>query len=231
MTPKTPKIGITMRIDHASAYPEARSAIAQDWVRFLTDKLPQCAWMLIPNLGPTVTDYVETWSLDGFILTGGNNLGDAPERDETETAILDYAVTHRLPVVGVCRGLQLIQQYFGGPVVACTGENHINTHHTVTAAGAWPDVPSEILGKQDWQVNSYHRYGVPQASLSEALLPLALSDDGTVEALRHQSLPVYAVQWHPERSTPSSELDLALLRSWLRLEAPDQTSRPISVLK
>ena len=63
------------------------------------------------------------------LLTGGEDPGTSPPRDDTERALLDWAIGDRLPVFGVCRGLQFVQRYFGGELVACDRERHVARRH------------------------------------------------------------------------------------------------------
>jgi N5-(cytidine 5'-diphosphoramidyl)-L-glutamine hydrolase len=202
------RIGLTMRIVRAEGYPETRDALAQDWAAFLAAALPAVAWLPIPNLGARVVDFARAWELDGFILTGGDDLGKTPSRDDTETALLRYALESGLPVFGVCRGLQFIQRFFGGPVQACAREQHVAVSHPVSfhAVDGLPASPGRIR-----TVNSFHSCAVTTADLARPLRAFATTADGLAEGIVHPDAPVLAVQWHPERTAPPDPLDVALL--------------------
>ncbi len=136
----------------------------------------------------------------GLVLTGGNDLaalgGDAPERDATENALLDAAEASGLPVLGVCRGMQVIQQRYAVPLRRDSG--HVIARQTI-----------DIEGKES-EVNSYHNFAA-----SESRPPLeawALARDGIVKAVRHSAQPVTGIMWHPERNTPFAARDIALFR-------------------
>lgn len=202
-----------MRAENATSYPEVRDALARDWFTYLHTTFPHWEWILLPNLpGVGTVDYARRHGINGILLSGGNSLGEAPERDASECALLDYALQEQYPVVGVCRGLQVIQHWAGGPVIPCQASQHAGTRHRVCATPAlkemgWPQA--------EWEVNSYHEMGVPHASLAPELEALAVCEDGMVEALRHTTAPIYALQWHPERPSPSAELDQYLLSQWM----------------
>nr|WP_255772270.1 MULTISPECIES: gamma-glutamyl-gamma-aminobutyrate hydrolase family protein [Halorhodospira] len=148
--------------------------------------------------------YLDALAPEGVLLSGGNDIGQAPERDNLEHAALAYARLHRVPVFGICRGMQMIHVHQGGELVPQTG--HVAVAHTIT--GNWlPD------GRRT--VNSYHNHGVPGDALGAELEPLAWAEDGSVEALRHCDLPWLGIMWHPERDTPTAEADQKLITNHL----------------
>src|SRR5277367_5493920 len=108
------KVAITQRVSRVPVYGERRDCLDQAWTKFLA------ACGLLPVLLPNFTDVAlalcEDVRIAGLVLTGGNDLaelgGDAPERDAVENALLDLAERRSLPVIGVCRGMQLIQRRY-----------------------------------------------------------------------------------------------------------------------
>jgi N5-(cytidine 5'-diphosphoramidyl)-L-glutamine hydrolase len=72
--------------------------------------------VLLPNVSDVALALCEWSGIAGLVLTGGSDFaafgGDAPERDTVDNALLDWAEQHGLPVLGVCRGMQVIQQRF-----------------------------------------------------------------------------------------------------------------------
>lgn len=149
-------------------------------------------------------------SYDGLVLCGGEDVNPIhygrentacgpldPERDLAELAVLDAYVKAGKPVLGVCRGIQLINVYFGGTLhqhIDCVANHRQSLDpycvHKVTAEGY-----IEALYGKEFFVNSYHQ-AVEQ--LGAGLVPVAWAD-GLIEAVCHESMPVYAVQWHPEK--------------------------------
>ena len=106
------------------------------------------------------------------------------------------------PVLGICRGLQVINIYFGGDLIQDLGEKnecHRRTgdqdkvHRSITKPGTWLE---ELYGTE-YPTNSAHHQAV--GTVGTGLETVSLSEDSVVEALVHTSLPVYSVQWHPER--------------------------------
>lgn len=147
----------------------------------------------------------------GLLLPGGGDLDPSlygqeniactdidPSRDEAELYALSQAVALGKPVLGICRGEQLINVFFGGtlrqdlPGHSRTVDHLDRLHHICTA----PSFLAELYGTEAI-VNSAHHQAVETPG--EGLRPVQWAQDSTVEALEHDALPIWAVQWHPER--------------------------------
>lgn len=192
------KVAITQRVSVIPEYDERRDCLDQAWARFLA------ACGLIPLALPNVIEVATALCADaevtGLVLTGGNDLaafgGDAPERDATENALLDVAESRGLPVLGVCRGMQMIQQRYATALRRVEG--HVTPHQIIRVDSARTEV------------NSYHRFGA-----FESRPPLdvwAVADDGVIKAIRHVGRPTTGIMWHPERMEPFAVADIALFR-------------------
>lgn len=119
------------------------------------------------------------------------------QRDEREWELLQQFCARKKPVLGICRGIQVIDVFFGGTLFQHLGTAYVhdNTIHTViTAEGGRL---RRLFGER-LPVNSYHHQAI--RTLGAGLHVAAVSDaDGVIEAVEHDTLPVLAVQWHPER--------------------------------
>ncbi len=154
--------------------------------------------------------------LDGFVLPGGADIAPSyyghesetdrfppePIRDSFELALMEAAVTSATPVLGICRGLQLVNIHAGGtlhqdvPDHACFDLDPAAEVHNVSFE------PSSTLGQlygPTRKVNSLHHQTVDQ--VGDGYRATAHSDDGAVEGLEHIELPIISVQWHPEMMT------------------------------
>lgn len=160
----------------------------------------------VPNHLDLVRPLMETNDPAGVLLTGGGDLasfnGRDTDRDEVERLLIDWALARQRPVVGVCRGMQVIQERFGVALQPVDG--HVGRDHAVTIGGSCRSV------------NSYHRFGTRKTV--PALAVLAVADDGVIEAVRHVSAPVSGIMWHPERFKPFSAADIRLFSNLFAVE-------------
>ena len=196
---KKKRFGISLRVELIEKYNEKRDTLSQEWTNFLQKHaiIP----ILIPNTLDDVKSYISDLGIDGLILSGGDNIGEFPERDKTEKQILDYAIDKRFPVLGVCRGMQIINEYFAGKVFANDNNSHVGKPHQIHIMD---QKFSKLLGYDNTQVNSFHNNIITKKSIGEKLQVFALSEhDNTVEGYYHSDLPIIGVMWHPERDMVS----------------------------
>jgi len=112
------------------------------------------------------------------------------------------------PLLGVCLGHQAIGQHFGGRVVRAPAPMHGKTSAiSHDGGGVFAGLPSPF------EATRYHSLTLDPSSLPACLIVTATAPDGTVQGLRHDSLPIHGVQFHPE--SIASEHGHALLRNWL----------------
>ena len=204
------KIALSQRVEVVPDRDERRDCLDQAW----TPLLRACGYWPIPlaNGVADVEDLVTELGLSGVILTGGNDLGHlpgtknaAPERDAFETKLLDCCAARRIPVLGVCRGLQMMVAHGGGQVTRVDG--HVATRHAISVVnGAGLPITDRP------EVNSYHGFGVRPDGLGPDWRVIATAPDGTVEAIAHRHRPQWGMMWHPERP-PHDEQDIHLIRA------------------
>lgn len=161
--------------------------------------------------------------LDALLLTGGGDVhprfygmeqrmdetdGVNEERDEFELDLIDRALDAGLPILGVCRGMQVANVYLGGSLVLDLPSAGYEHHERDGEAARWHDLQvvrgsllEEVCGTGQLNVNSYHHQAV--GTLGNGLMASAVSPDGVIEAaewmLKDRTPFLMLVQWHPER--------------------------------
>ena len=135
----------------------------------------------------------------GEALDGATDIDQ--DRDASEFALARAFIEAGKPVFGICRGSQLLNVYFGGTLhqhmfntVLHRSGTDIDREHEVEAV---PNSVIEQLYGKRFVVNSVHHQAIK--TLGTDLTVTHRSDDGIIEGFQHNSLPIFAVQWHPER--------------------------------
>ena len=143
-----------------------------------------------PGTGPELLDV-----LDGVVLTGGDDLGANPARDADEIALVRVAVAARIPLLGACRGLQVMAVALGGTLRAAPGHLHPATGPVVTSRPG--SVVHDLLGAA---ATTTALHGQAVADPGPQWQATAWAMDGTVEAIEptDPAVPALGVQWHPE---------------------------------
>jgi putative glutamine amidotransferase len=164
---------------------------------------------------PSGTDSVR--GLDGLLLPGGWDVDPAlygeeadakvgdidPELDETEIRLFKDARGREIPVLGICRGQQVINVAMGGSLIQHLEGHEVRAYGRKHLAHTAAVDPESELGQaaegRDIQVNSLHHQAV--RSVAPGLRQTATGDDGTIEGLETDDGLVVAVQCHPEELT------------------------------
>ena len=194
MKNKKTTIGISLRVVENTDYNEKRDALSQDWPKFF-EKL-EINPLLIPNTIKNISSFLEDMDVHGLILSGGDNIGDNPNRDETEQKIIDYSFAKKIPLIGICRGMQVLNTFFGGAIETLENSNHVGNPHSVSLNKNF----ASFLQTENLQVNSFHNNIIKLENLGKNLKPFAVANDYTIEGFYHTKLPMFGVMWHPERN-------------------------------
>lgn len=191
-------IAVTQRVCTENNYRERRDALDQRWWGFLS----ACGLIPVPlpNNQKIVRALLDLIPFSGFLLTGGGDLknygGLSPERDETEKILYEYAVKNDKPLIGVCRGMQFIQNYHGIRLSPVSG--HICEKQEIICQG------------QIRQTNSYHALGATQTR--HPYETWAQASDGVIKAMRHENKNIIGLMWHPERQDKPDQEDIKLFK-------------------
>jgi gamma-glutamyl-gamma-aminobutyrate hydrolase PuuD len=207
------RLGITQRVEHIVAYGERRDCLDQRWTKLAFHL--GCIPIPLPNTTPqNVARLLDHLNLDAVILSGGNSIGKvdpsasdvAPERDAFELAMISEASRRELPILGICRGMQIINTKYGGRLSLVAG--HVATAHEL-------EVEEEFRDLMPTPVNSYHNWAIGPGDLSPEFAPIAFDADQNIEAFQHQSKKLAGIMWHPERENPFRSLDVELIKKFI----------------
>lgn len=193
-------IGITMRYDIKENYEFIRSEYL-DYIK------PYFKPILLPK-----DNFEKLLPIcDCFLVVGGDDVNPVFYHDTTDLnstyvvkevdmldkSVIEYAMENNKPLMGICRGLQILNVVCGGNLI-----QHIsNNSHKNIKDGAYlnlnkVDHPLVALLKNDFMINSYHHQAIN--NLGKGLINLGVSD-GIIELIHHEKYPIFAMQWHPEK--------------------------------
>jgi putative glutamine amidotransferase len=226
--------------------------MGQRYVRALT-AVGAVPWVipLLPGDGATLRCIYE--QLDGVFLTGGVDMDPAqyheprhpqcgkadPPRDQVELQLIRWAVAEHKPVLGVCRGIQVINVALGGSLYQDLGSQRPDgiKHDYFPHTGDWTRDQlihpvrvvadtrlASILQDEQVQVNSMHHQGIKR--LASGLLASAFAPDGLIEGVEGtNSHYLVGVQWHPEELAEQLAPMHALFASFLQAASAYRDSR------
>jgi putative glutamine amidotransferase len=174
-----------------------------DWEKSNFDDIRECSSLLLTGGADIFPEFYADWE------DGKSRSEYIPERDGFEFKLLDYALEKKMPVLGICRGMQLINCKLNGSLLndieTIRGANHrkiddiTDRYHEVNIKEN--SLLKEIIGQDKGIINSSHHQGIDR--LGEGLLVSARSEDGIIEGIERENKEnssfFLGIQWHPER--------------------------------
>ena len=196
-------LAVSQRVDEISDRQETRDSLDQRLVDFLLqagyNPVPVPNRLLNDRVGVARISYMEKFLKrllpHAIVLSGGNDLGQSIDRDSTEEFLLDYAEKQGIPVLGICRGMQMMAHKAGVELRAVS--EHIGVRH-------------QVFGEICREVNSFHSFSL--ADCPPGYDVIAISKDNKIEAIRRKELPWEGWMWHPEREKPYECADIHRLK-------------------
>ncbi len=177
------------------AIPVPNSLVEADGLTVRPGRLPTDEILLKRNKTAKLLQFINSQNVSGIVLSGGNDIGTCSDRDITELVLLRFAMKHRLPVLGICRGMQMLGVFGGVELESVQG--HIRTRHN-------------LKGQFNHNVNSFH--GLSLSKCPEGYLVIARSEDNQIEAMRSEKMAWEGWMWHPEREEIFNTIDIQSFR-------------------
>ncbi len=200
-----------MRRDNNNKWGEIRDSLSEDWTKYLSDNFQEYNFIPIPNNPSNAIKFAISTEIEGLILSNGNDWGSCPERDQTEMDLIKWCRSFGKPILGVCRGFQILNKYFGGELkkdlTNHTKNQHAGSIHKIQII----DKNFSLNNLSEFRVNSFHNQGVLAIDLADNLVPFAISEN-IIEGFYHINEPIIGIQWHPERNNIEEEFDKNLFK-------------------
>ena len=150
-------------------------------------------WVLTLGFKPILVTDLETLNffskqellkIQGILLSGGNDIEKKSLRYKIEKRLADISKKKKIPLLGLCHGLQFINFYEGGSLKKIN--NHVSVNHVIKSKNDYPS-----------KVNSFHDFSIKK--LGKNLRVISTSQDGEIEAISHKKYNWLGWMWHPER--------------------------------
>ena len=233
------------------------SGINQDIDNYINSVKKYGAEVIV--VSPNEMNIIKDLEFEGLVLTGGGDVspslysdrmassddnicfGTSIERDETEFALIKNAISDNKPILGICRGMQLLNVYFGGTLIQNLNllhfENMYKFKNNTTGQGnfdakKYKDIESDfhhifitlgsifatILGSGGLlKVNSRHHQGIGHKELAKIFTASAYSiEDGIIEAYENREHSIIGVQFHPERDKEHPKQVLQIFENFVQ---------------
>lgn len=199
-------------------YNENYFSISHDWIN-LFKKIN--IFPILVNQNLTVNKkFLEKNNIQGLILTNGedvnlkinknNFIGN--KRDLFEIKLINLFLKNKLPILGVCRGHQLINNYFGGNLIKKKG--HAGTKHRVNLLKSYI---KDYLKTNTIFVNSYHNFVIENKN-SPRTLNIWAKSNNTIEGFYHKKFKILTLMWHPERGIKNNFKSIRLITKHFKIK-------------
>lgn len=204
------KIAVTQRLILNQNYYEMREALDINWGKLLK-KLN-----FLPVILPIEFEYNKYFNsikIDGIILTGGNDLNNTNKnelslkRDKFEKGLIKYAIKKKIPIFGMCRGMEIIADFFGGNFKKVKNQVGIRHGLIINKKSQYFNQLNKIS-----TVNSFHNYAIDK--IPDNFVVSAKSGNGIIKAIEHKKYKIFGQMWHSEREKLFDKNQINLIKNF-----------------
>lgn len=195
------KIGVTCRVSEDLTRGEIFESLDVRMTRFISAlnfiACPLSAYCNDP------AEILREMNVEGLVLSGGNDVGSHHRRDDFEKELIRCAEGLRIPVIGVCRGMQMLCSTQGVRLKLTSG--HVGTRHHISSV-------DNLMNNRI--VNSFHNYSLIEEDVERAGISIVATStmDGSIEAVADRGRNWIGIMWHPEREESFHDNDLKLFQ-------------------
>ena len=197
------KIIISLRLEKIGKYEEERDNLD---IR-LSQIIEKSGYMpvLMPNNLKLTSQYLNQIRPKGVILSGGGDPTKKDKRLKNELNLIKYSLQKNIPLLGICRGAQVLNIFFGGKIKKI--KNYWKKNKRIYGP---------LIKKKKIKINSYHDYGFTEEMLGKNLNPIAYSSDKIIKSFIHNKYKFFAIMWHPERYKLFKNFDKNLIKKFFK---------------
>ena len=203
-------IAVTQRLVLNQNYYEMREALDVRWGELF--KKINFVPIILP-IEIQFKKYFNFLKIDGIILTGGNDLYSTNKntmslkRDNFEKKLIKYGIKKNIPILGMCRGMEVIAEYFGADFKKVKNQVGIRHKLKVNKTSKYFSHLSKIS-----TVNSFHNYAINEMPLD--FIESAWNKNGVVKAIEHKKYKIFGQMWHSERERLFDKNQINLIKNF-----------------
>ena len=195
---------INQRLDRIGKFKELRDNLDVRFIKLILNlkMIP----LLIPNNLKIVNNILKNKiRIKGIILSPGGNPKINDDRSKVEDKLIKFSKKRKIPLLGICRGAQKINLFFGGKIKKV--KNHVRKNHSIFGS---------LTKKKIIKVNSYHNFGIKVSDLPKTFNILAKTQDDFVECFLSNNKKLMGIMWHPERYTHLRDFEKKILKKFFK---------------
>ena len=207
---------ITQRIDKNDN--EIKSSLSIDWQILFNNYSNVLLFPIFYNVN--LDNYIDNFEVSGIILSGGNDIYNCNQneyrkieseiRNNFENEIIKIAIKKNIPLLGICRGCQLLGLYDNLELKKDLNKNHVKIKHQINIVNKDTVYLHNWIRQSNLEVNSYHNYVLCDNKKNHIFEIICKSKDDYIEALesKNKNEKILGIMWHPERNTHISDINL-----------------------